>query len=296
MIYLNSLDKIDLKNTALTIGKFEAIHKGHKKLIDAIVDKKIEGLTACVLSIKTSDVGIYTIEERKYIFEKLGIDILIELELDEIKNIAYNNFIDDIIIKKMDAKYVACGEDFIFGNNRLGNALILKKSLLLNDIHCDIFEKIYHKDNKISSSFIKEYILNGNIIEVNEMLSEKLFVYGTVVKGNQIGRTIGVPTANILWSKNKILPPKGVYASKVYVDRRKFYGIANIGVKPTIANNNDMLIETNIFNFNENIYGKKIFVFLYKFMRKEQKYSSVYELEEIIKKDIYDIKKMYNIT
>lgn len=291
MIYLNSLDKIDLKNTALTIGKFEAIHKGHKVLIDSIVNKKNLGYTACVLSVRTDTTEIYTKEERLCIFQELGVDVVVDLELADIKNIAYDNFIKNIIIDKFGVKYVACGDDFNFGKDKKGNAHILKEFLETNGCECSIFEKIRHKNKVISSSLVKEYILNGEINEANEILTKDFFILGKVIEGNQIGRTIGVPTANVLWSNEKILPPKGVYSVKVVLNNEKFYGIANIGVKPTISNDNQPLIETNIFDFDKNIYGKDILVYLNEFIRKEQKYSSVYELEQTIKKDILYIKK-----
>lgn len=295
MRYINRLDEIDLKNTALTIGKFEAIHKGHLELIKAIVNKKTVGLNSCVFTIKTNDISIYTDVERRYIFEKYGIDTLIELDFNEIKDIEYDDFIKNILIDKLDINYLVCGDDFTFGKNKLGNSEILKKLLIEYGCVCDIYSKLYYDNEEISSTRIKNNILNGEIEKANDMLAASLFVYGNVVYGNQIGRSIEVPTANIRWDSNKLLPPFGVYASKIIIDSNEFFGISNIGIKPTINIGNQPLIETNIFNFDKNIYGKEIFVYLYKYIRKETCYSSINKLEMAIKEDIEKTKEFFKL-
>lgn len=295
MEYFNNFEEINLNSdTAISIGKFETIHIGHQSLIDEIVSKKKKNVTAVVISVKTNENTLFTFQERYMIFEKMGVDVLIEIDINKIKNYTPYDFVKNILIDKIKLKYLCCGEDFRFGINRSGNINSLKDFSAKFKFELITKGIVKLKGENVSSSKIKEHYKEGNIEKVNEMLRHTVFLYGEVINGNKIGRTIGVPTANVKWPETKILPPRGVYAVKVSVRGKMYYGIANIGIKPTIGNYTEPLIEVNIFNFDEDIYGEKIYIHLISFVRSERKFKSIEELERTLKSDVYKVKKILN--
>lgn len=286
----NNLENLKLDNTAIAIGKFDAIHLGHRRLISDIVEK--DDLESCVIAINFAKESIFTRDERISILEKLKVDILIELDFDNIKDIEYYDFLD-ILKNNLGMKFIACGDDFNFGRGGKGNIESVINFSETSNIEYKILEKLHYKGKEISSSRIRSELLSGNMDEVNAMLGTDYFLRGMVVLGNQLGRTIGVPTANVDWSNEKVIPPFGVYASRVCIDSKIYNSISNIGVKPTVIKNMTPLIEVNIFDFDADIYGKEIEIYLYKFLRKENKYSSIKELEEAMSKDILSAKRYF---
>ena len=149
-----------------------------------------------------------------------------------------------------------------------------------------IVDKMQYEGRDISSTFIREEIAAGNMEKAELLLGYAYFVQGTVVHGNQIGRTIGIPTINLLPPQEKLLPPFGVYAARVEIDGKRYNGITNIGCKPTIAGDNPVGVETNLFDFHGDLYGKHAKVSLLKWVRKEQKFQNVSELKAQMEKDI----------
>lgn len=295
MEYYNNIEQLKLeKSSAVSVGKFEAVHIGHQKLIGDITSKKNKDIKATVITFKDERKKLFTDIERRIIFEKLGIDVLLELKYEDIKNISADDFLSEILLKKLNTKYINCGGDFKFGKGRLGDTDILKDFCRIHKIEYKIFEKVKDDKKSISSSMIKKFYLDGNLEKVNAMLNHTFFLYGKVVDGNKLGRTIGVPTANVNWPDDKLLPPKGVYACKVCIEGKGFYGVANIGNKPTIGDGYKPLIEVHILDFSENIYGQHIFIHLFKFIRDEEKFRSVQELKEVLNNDVKNIKVYFD--
>ncbi len=276
---------------SICIGKFDAIHLGHQKLIHKVVENTNSDTKSIIISLNDGAKTLFSEKEKISILEKFKVDYYINININEIKNMTATKFLNEIIINKINAKYICCGNDFKFGRNREGDVNLLKDFCIKNAIKLEVIDKINIDENEISSSIVRDYLLSGNIRQVNKLLGFNYFIFGEVVKGNQIGRKIGVPTANIKWPNKKILPPKGVYVSKVYYNAKEYYGIANIGNKPTIGDKISPLLEVNIFDLNEDLYHKKIKVELLEFIRKEEKFSTIEMLKKVLYNDIKMTKK-----
>ena len=194
------------------------------------------------------------------------------------------DFIREILVKQLRAAYVVVGPDFHFGHNRKGNPELLRQAGTQYGFEGEILSKETREERPISSTWIREVLQEGNIEKVNELLGYRYFVLGEVVHGRQLGRTWGLPTINQVPEDGKLLPPFGVYASKTFIKGKTFYGISNVGVKPTVevpfAG-----VETYLFDCDEDLYGEEARVEFYHFVRPECKFDSVEELKAQIQRD-----------
>lgn len=295
MIYVtdNTDYKIEYK-TAITIGKFDGIHKGHQKLISKIKEKSPEMKTvlytfdmnpASKVSEKPESL-ITTKEERLSVVKSFGIDYLYECPfVDEIRNLEASDFVRKIV-NDLNVKYIAIGKDFKFGHNRLGDYKLLVELSAELGYEIDVIEKEMYNGREISSTYVREMISAGDMETVNKLLGYPYAIAGIVGTGRQLGRTIGIPTTNIIPIKAKLLPPNGVYVSKIKIGNSTHIGVTNIGVKPTVGDQNEKGAETFIFDFDQNVYGEYIVVELYYHVREEMKFDSIEHLKEQMEKDI----------
>lgn len=286
------------ENLSLALGFFDGVHIAHQKVISSAVDfAQKNGLKSGVVTFKEHPVCILKnvqpsyISPREYsyeLIEKLGIDYLIELDFNKISDLSADEYLHNILMKYFSPKAIFTGFNHTFGVNRTGNARFLKdNSEKYNYKYFEIPPQTVNSEI-VSSSKIREYIKNGEILQANSMLGRNFCVDGTVTTGNKIGRTIGFPTANLIYPPNIIEIPNGVYAVKVTVKGKEYKGIANFGNKPTVCDNCTKILEVNIFDFDENIYFQNIGVKFLKFIRPEKKFSGLEELREQIKADITD--------
>ncbi len=285
------------ENSIVFIGNFDGVHRGHTELVKKSLEikEKDSGLVTVALSffphpksylLKEDFKTIFTLEEKAKAFQNLGVDYLKVCNFnDENRNLLPYDFVEKFLFKQLNAKYVVVGSGFNFGRDRSGNLDALKdicKSFGIEVIPVDHLP--YNEDLKISSSVIRSLISKGEIEEANNLLGEPYFTFGTVVCGKQLGRTIGFPTANIDVDVQKLLPPKGVYRTETIIDDKKYKSITNVGVNPTFEATKQV-IETHIFDFDNDIYGKKITVLFYEFIRPERKFSCIDELKKQIEED-----------
>ena len=297
MICIKEKDFLLNEKTIVTLGKFDGIHRGHRKLINVAKELADENnLPLAVFTFKVADgeyfpymdgEKITTFKERERIFKSLGVDILVEYPFD--RSVADTEpiaFMKHIIKEKMNASYVVVGQDWTFGKDGAGNTDLLKASQKLFDFTAVIVEKEIHDGREIGSSWIRDEIKAGRMETASILLDYPHSVYGEVVHGNDLGRTIGFPTANIIPEEDKLLPPYGVYASKVLIDDKVYYGVTNIGVKPTITDEKIPGVETYIIDFSGDIYGKEINVELIHFQRPEMKFQSVDMLQTQLMRDV----------
>ena len=294
MEYYTGRDNIKLNNTAVTIGKFDGLHTGHQSLINKIKNNE-EGLQSVLFTFE-QDLEreyIYSEEEKKDIARELGVDIMIVYPFDdETKYMDAEKFVKNVLINSLGARKIVIGSDFRFGKDRIGDANLLEKLTKTFGYELIVCNKKRTSDNKeISSTLIRNYILDANIDMVTQCLGRFMSISGTVIKGRQIGRTIGFPTINVVPDKCKLLPPNGVYISDVSIINKKngkemiYKGLTNIGNKPTIASDLEKNVETYICDFNEEIYGEEVKVFLKKFIRPEVRFSGVEELKQRLELD-----------
>ena len=306
MKYINSsFEEINLdERMCLTIGNFDGIHKGHREIIKNLIQKtKISKFKSAILSFtphpkiyfkKQNNFMINSQLKKKEILESLGLDYLIDLHFNKkFTQLNYLEFEDKILLGKLNAKRILIGRDFQYGNQRKGNLQSLKIFCEKNQIQLNEIDLIVdkHTSNKISSSEIRENLKAGNIELANNNLKRKFSISGKVIKGDQRGRTIGVPTANIEYPLNTIRIPFGVYAIKSVIDENTYFGIVNFGIRPTF-NKNKPIVEAYLFDFDNDIYNKNIELLFYKQIRQEKKFNGIKELLNQINLDIVEAKKI----
>lgn len=283
------------EDTAVTIGKFDGIHEGHKLLLANILNAKREGLKSVVFTFDpppavffgAEDKQLTTLAEKEMLFAQMGVDYLIEYPFDvRTAGVEPEQFVRDVLCEQMRAKRIVCGEDVSFGKKGLGDASLLKTLSMELGFEVKLIEKIQFEGEELSSSLVRAAVLRGEMVLALKMLGEPYFISGEVKTGNRIGRTIGFPTINVLPDHTKLLPPRGVYFSNVEIDGKAYNGITNIGKKPTIGKDYDDIAETFIYDFSENIYGKTVKVQLLQFVRAEMKFDSFEHLKAAIDADV----------
>ena len=288
-------------NSVIAIGNFDGLHLGHRKVINEAKQKAkkyklpfgvmtFEPVPMMFFSKIKKDHRINSLQQKKEQFKKLKLDFLIIIKFNKkFSSLTAEEFIRKIIYKKTKCKYLYVSKNFKFGFKRKGNIQTLKK--FENKFNYkNIITKPYKKNNKtISSTFIRNKIRAGNVELANKLLNRNWCVAGKVIKGKKRGRKIGFPTCNVNLN-NYVIPKLGVYAVRVNTNNFNKNGVANIGYRPTF-NGQNLLLETNIFGINKNLYNKVINVSFKKFIRKEKKFKNFEYLKKQIRLDIKQAKK-----
>ncbi len=287
---IRSLD-FELEPSAVCIGKFDGIHRGHRLLIQAAKKTKLPVVMFTFESTRQN--GIYSQAEKEDLAEKAGVDIFISVPVTEaFRHMAPVEFVEQVLVQRCHAKEIFIGTDFCFGHNRSGNARMLKEWESTYSFHVHILEKLSLGGSEVSSTRIRSQLEKGEMGEVSSLLGMPYFIQGEVVSGRHLGRTMEIPTANLIPAPGKILPPKGVYAIMLTVDGKIRKGVGNLGVKPTVSGDNPMGLEVWIFDFHEDIYGKKIRAHLVSYLRPERKFDSMDQLKEQISRDTIRAKEI----
>ena len=306
MKYLsNSFDQINIdEKLCLTIGNFDGIHKGHREIIKNLIQQtKKSNLKSAILSFtphpkiyfnKQKNFMINSQSKKKEILKDLGLDYLIDLHFnDKFTQLSHNEFEDKILLEKLNSKRILIGKDFQYGNQRKGNIDTLKIFCEKNKIELEEIGLILndHNSNKISSSAIRENLKSGKFELANKDLERNFSVAGKVIKGDQRGRTIGIPTANLEYPLNTITIPYGVYAVETIIEGNTYFGIVNFGIRPTF-NKDKPIVEAYLFDFDNDIYDKDIEILFHKQIRQEKKFNDIKELLNQINIDIAEAKKI----
>lgn len=308
MIFISGTKDIRMENTAVAIGKFDGLHLGHQSLIKKINSYKSNKMTSVVLTFNYHPASmlqgkepklIYTSSERRILAGRMGVDVLIEYPFtEETARMEAADFIREVLIRHLGARHIVVGEDFRFGNERRGNTdLLMGMSLPLgyNAHICPKVRTIIQEgvggakasdEVEISATLIRSAIAQGKMEAANQMLGMPYTVIGEVKHGREIGRTIGMPTANLEPEDTKLLSPNGVYASAAVINRRSYPAVTNVGCNPTVTDHQKRRVETYIYGFDGNIYGRQIEVQLYHFARPERKFESLDELKAQMHRDM----------
>lgn len=304
-IIANTTDFYIEKETAVAIGKFDGVHMGHRRLLREILEQKKKGLSACVFTFDPTPAVLFgfsdgkeltTKEEKRSLFAKLGVDILIEFPLNkETAAISPEEFVRDILVKRMNTRFIAAGSDLSFGNKGAGNAALLEKMSSKLGFSVKTIDKISVEGVEVSSTHIRKLVEEGQMEQAVKMLGMPYIIKGKVVHGNRIGRTLGFPTVNQLPTQDKLLPPNGVYYSDIWVGDERYHGITNIGCKPTVTDEKVIGVESFIYDFSEEIYEEEIEVYLHEFKRPEMQFSGLEELKLRLQQDIADGKARLQI-
>jgi len=285
-------------DSAVAIGKFDGIHLGHEKLISELLECKKKGLTTIIFTFDGSVSAYFSGEEPRYLttrseqieeLSRLGVDVCALYPVNkESVSVKSEDFVREILCEKLKAKMIIAGYDCSFGDKGSGNIELLKKMGPELSFETKSIDKIVEKETgrEISSTYVRELVIAGDMVHANKLLGKNYSITGTVRHGRKLGRTLNMPTINLIPENEKLLPPFGVYFSKARIDGREYKGITNIGRKPTVNDTKELTVETYLYDFDKEVYGFKVTVELLEFKRPEMKFSSIEELKSQMKKDI----------
>ena len=295
-IIADSLDFQLNRETAVAIGKFDGVHVGHRRLLEEILAKKQEGLEACVFTFDISPAVLFgksdgkvltTREEKRRIFKELGVDILVEFPMTlESAAIPAEDFARRYLSEALCASFIAAGDDLSFGQYGKGNAMMLRRLSGELGFEVKTISKVCIDGQEVSSTYIRSLVEQGEMEKVALYLGESFCVEGTIVHGRHMGHSLGFPTLNLIPAKDKILPPFGVYKSLVRDGEKLYRGISNVGKKPTVGEEEQTGVETFLYDFGGDLYGREVIVHLHHFMRPEMKFESLDALKAQISSDV----------
>jgi riboflavin kinase/FMN adenylyltransferase len=289
------------RKAVVTIGTFDGVHTGHQKIIDQLKQeaKKINGESVLITfdphPRKVLDPGkplklINTLDEKIELLKKQGLDHLVIVPFTlQFASLSAEEYIQDFLFNRFHPHTVIIGYDHRFGHDRKGDYHMMedfaeKLAFQLKEIPEHIVDSII-----VSSTKIRDAIRLGDVQIANDLLGYEFFFRGTIIQGNKLGRKLGFPTANLqINDRDKLIPGHGVYAVTAALDQREFQGMMNIGIRPTL-NDGLFMIEVNLFDFDEEVYGQELKVHVRKFMRPEIKFNGLDALKEQITRDKLDV-------
>lgn len=296
---INNIKDNIIKDSVVAIGFFDGIHLGHQKILSKVakiasnnnLDSIVVTFSDVLLKMFKMKYTITTYSQKIKEIRKYGINYNLTInKQNKLYNLSAKEFLD-FLVDKLNCKYLVCGKDLCFGNDRLGNIDFIKKYSNINVIEVDdvIIDNI-----KISSSYIRNLLLNGDIEKANKYLSIPFNLKGIVIKGKQIGRTINYKTANLKVPMNSYCLKHGVYYGKVFIKNDVYFAMINIGNNPTIDNSLNLKIEANILNIDKDLYNQNITIQLLKYHREEIKFASIEKLKEQLDIDFNQLVEFAN--
>jgi riboflavin kinase/FMN adenylyltransferase len=295
-----------LKNgCVLTIGNFDGLHLGHRAVIKKLVERGAALALPVVIMIfepqpleyflgDNAPSRLMCLREKAIEFSKLPIDYLLIVRFNKyFSNFDAEQFIDEVLIEKLNIKHLVIGDDFHFGKARRGNFAMLREKGKIYGFEVEDTGSYYIDGLRISSTLIRDALLAGDLAKAERMLGHGYSVCGRVAHGDKRGRTIGYPTANIkMFRKNT--PVDGVFAvTMTGIDGLEIKGVANVGTRPTIEGGSKVILETHLFDFDKEIYGRYVEVHFKQKIRDEQRFQSLDELKAQIVKDVIETKKFF---
>lgn len=287
----------------ISVGNFDGLHIAHRIIIDFIKEyAEKEKLTPMIFTFENHPREFFSgnlvpklllNDEKTELLESLGIEVFFRKFDTEFANLSAEDFILNELISKFNMNILVIGDDHKFGKGRLCGSECVEKLSAKYKFGFYQLDSVYVQGQRVSSSAIREHLLNGNIKMANQMIGHKYFIRGKVVEGNKLGRKIGFPTANINVDPQKLLPQNGVYACMAIVDGVKYPAMLNIGYKPTVSKQDVVSVEVHIIDFEGDLYSKNIEVRFYYKIRDEKKFENIEHLKQQLKKDEYRVKRMF---
>lgn len=283
------------KPSAVALGKFDGIHLGHRRLLEKVLEQKKRGLQAVVFTFDTSAAFFFggdekelsVREEKRAAFAQMGIDVLIEFPLNpDTAATEPVTFVSRYLAGQMRTVYLCAGPDISFGKGGAGDYALLAAHAQDYGYQVELIDKVRVDGKEVSSTRVRKAVRAGEMEAVTRMLGMPYSISGRVVHGRALGRRLGMPTANLLPDKGKLLPPNGVYYSRILLDGVSYRGITNVGCKPTVSDERIMGVETYLYDFEGEIYDRDITVELLAFRRAERTFDSVKALQSQIEEDV----------
>lgn len=289
------------EKTAVALGYFDGLHLGHIEVIgEAMAFARLHkpDMASAVFTFNCDTTlpkfqrqeDIISFENKCEMLQRMGVDYIFAPDFAEVCTLTAEDFVKEILVKRLNADFACCGGNFRFGKNGAGTPQLLcelAKKSRMSKVH--IVEDVCLDGEMISSTRIRGLLRKGEIEQANRLLGYDMWYRLEVVHGNELGRTMAFPTINQIIPKTNIVPCLGVYESRVEIGGRKYVGITNIGIRPTVSNNGETVMETHIPDFSGDLYGQNISISLCRFIRPEKRFDSIKELKDQISEDISKI-------
>lgn len=290
------LSTYNLKSgTALTIGKFDGLHEGHRKLIEACVQTASkEGLKSLVLCAMIPDQKrIFSFDETREMLSGMKVDLTLPLLLSpDLRNESAKHFLSETLLSALHMTHFFSGDDFCFGKNREGTPSFLERCAKELGFTYTTIPLVLKNGLRVKSSDARDALQIGEMEEVSALLGRHYHIRGTVIHGNNLGTKMHFPTANLKPDPMKLLPPFGVYLVKADLHGAQHFGIANLGVRPTVSKNGEVLLETHFPDHDETLYGETLTVEFLRFLRPERHFDSLSALSSQIETDLENVHRI----
>ena len=299
---INQLDTSYLNKPVVTLGTFDGVHLGHQSIIRKLVEKAKEKGEKSVLVTyqphpqlvvdpKTAPFVLTTLEEKLYFLKRLGLDLTIVIKFNkEFSEMKAEDFVEKILIDKLNAGELVIGYDHAFGEKREGRLELLEKKAQEFGFDLEVISPVKNDDLPIKSTRIREAFKSKDFESGISMLGHGYPILGERVKGRGLGEKLGFPTINLKVSERKLIPQNGVFSAEVRIEKKLYGGMVYSGENPTFEEKHRSL-EVNIFNYRQKEEKKKVFLFLFDWIRPDLKFSSLEELKKRLKKDEKEVKR-----
>ncbi|MCD8054242.1 MAG: bifunctional riboflavin kinase/FAD synthetase [Lachnospiraceae bacterium] len=308
MFYIHDTGKIRQdKPSIVTIGKFDGFHRGHQKILREAAAGKTGERQVVVFTFSRSPqmvlagregTSLNTRREKLALAERFGADGVVEYPFtEEVRRMSAETFLREILLDQLQACEIVAGPDCRFGYERQGDVAFLEEKARELGFSLHVVEKERYDDAVISSSRIREALARGEVEDAAAMLGYSFGYESEIVHGRRLGRTLGFPTINQEIPREKLVPALGVYAAEIFLEGQRFQGIANVGVRPTVSGGNGTAaagMETSIFDFHEDVYGRRVRVNLRYFIRPEKRFPSLEALREQVERDKEIVREYWN--
>lgn len=301
---LDKLESLTISNVAATIGSFDGVHLGHKRIIEVLLEKsrKMNLQSALVtfhphpqmvLGRRGPTEILTTLDEKLELLRATGIEIVIVLDFNrQLASYPPEDFVRRILIKRLGMKALVIGYDHAFGKNRAGNSALLEKMAVTDGFDFTVVPEFRIDSRSVKSTVIRRELKSGDYMEAKNILGYNYLISGKIIKGHGVGKTLGYPTINLAVPPVKLLPKEGVYAARARFDDSEFDGMAYIGGRLTF-DDTALSVEINLFDFSGRVESEKIFLELKEFVRPPIKFESSVKLAEKMRNDEMEIKKRF---
>ena len=295
------------KKLAIALGYFDGIHIGHKKIITQLTQQaKLKGIKSAIITFDKNPAdyfnneptpNIQTYKDRQLILSSLGVDYLYELNFEKYKDLSAHDYLHNVLIKNFEPEMIIVGYNHTFGKDKSGSPALLKEFASKYNYECIVVpEQKYQDKEEVSSTQIRKRIQYGHLNAVKAFLGRHFSVRNSVIKGNKIARTLGYPTANLVWPSSMAKLPYGVYFGFVQESAKMHPALISWGTKPTLTNGKNEILEAHLYDFNGDLYGKIIKVIFVKKLRDEENFGNIRVLATQLQKDYEAFKKWARIA
>ncbi len=283
------------RKKAVLLGLFDGLHRGHMSAVGELLkqsgEKTVFTFDSATMTTKGRRGLLMSDGEKRERLCTLGVDKVVSKDFSEYKDIAPDVFVREVLIGRLEAETVICGENFRFGRGGTADAAQLFDLCKSAGAKAIIVPTVFDGGEPISTSRIRALIEEGKIGEANRLLGYPYSFSGEIIHGDRIGTSIGIKTVNIGFDPERALPKKGVYAARAEIDGKVYSGVTNVGTRPTVHEDGKIVIETHLIDFDGDVYGKRATVSLLEFLREERRFGSLEELRQTVANDINTVKE-----